>query len=210
MSNNKNILFYLSSCNTCQGFIKMCQENRILQKFELVCIDNNIKFYVSKGVEVVPTIVIAGYQRPIAGKDCFSWLNSVVQMNNVQKPMFQYGSEKDTQNINRQKEDIFAVKPPPPPPVINKNVEPQKKELLGFREAEMNSISDSYAYKDVDSAFPMNFQHKNSNFEIYTGIEGKKINKTEQERLIREFQSERTNEQNEFARLTEQKIKELL
>jgi len=211
MNNNNNILFYLTTCTTCQGFIKLCQENKILYKFKLVSIDDNIKYFISKGIEIVPTIVISGYQKPIVGKDCFNWLNSVVQMNNTPAaPILRYGSEKDIQNINKPKEDIFSVKTPQPPPMINKIQEQKPKEFLGYRKEEMNSISDSYAYKDIDNAFPMNYQTNNSAFEIYTGQEGKKITKTEQEKLIRDFRNERTNDQNEFIKITEENIKKII
>ena len=110
--NNKNLLFYLKECPTCLKFMQLCQNNNILQKFELICIDGKIKYFVSKGINVVPTITVAGYTKPFVGKEVFVWLNTILNMN---KPL-QYGTAKDTQNINKPA-DIFSIKATPPPPI---------------------------------------------------------------------------------------------
>ena len=202
--NNKNILFYLSTCDTCLNLIKMCKNYNILQKFELICIDGKIKYFVSKGINVVPTMCVSGINKPFIGKECFIWLDTII---NINKPL-QYGTNQDKQNINKQ-QDIFSIKATPPPPII-KNIEPKIKDLIGFRKDEMTGISDNYAFKDIDNAFPKNFQYKNSNFEIYTGDEGKRLDKKEQEKMTRDFNYERTNDIEEFTRINEDKIKSIL
>ena len=76
-----NILFFSKKCKTCNLFITMCQQNKILKYFQMIDVDDKIKELSEKGLKVVPTIIIKGLSKPIEGKIVFTWLESIISMN---------------------------------------------------------------------------------------------------------------------------------
>jgi hypothetical protein len=173
-----------------------CQKYNILKNFQLIKIDNNIDYYKQKGLTVVPTIKVIGYSKSFMGSECFEWLKSIIETINQQqlnKPI-----NKDHSNS--------TIKKITSPPIVN-NINNEKKSLndMGYRPSEMNGISDTYAYKDIDTAFPMSFQSRNLNTEIYTPpIEKNKIEKNKQSELIKKMELIRNNDKNEFIKIAEQ------
>ena len=198
MDNKKSVLFYLSSCSTCNKFMTECQKYNILKNFQLIKIDNNIDYYKQKGLTIVPTIKVIGYSKSFMGSECFDWLNSIIETINQQK---------NNSSMNKPS-DINEQKITKPPIVEKKNIEQKNLNDMGFRPTEMNGISDTYAYKDNDAAFPMSFQSRNSNTEIYTPtIEKNKIEKGKQTELIKKMELLRNNDKNEFIKIAEEERK---
>ena len=202
MDNQKSVLFYLSTCSTCNKFMTDCQKYNILKNFQLIKIDNNIDYYKQKGLTIVPTIKVIGYSKSFMGSECFNWLNSIIETINQQKnnSPINKPSEKNEQKIKK------------PPLVENNNKNNETKNLndMGYRPTEMNGISDTYAYKDNDAAFPMSFQSRNSNTEIYTPpIEKNKIEKSKQSELIKKMELLRNNDKNEFIKIAEEERKKI-
>jgi hypothetical protein len=76
--NNPNLLFYSKKCKTCELFINTCHNNNVLKYLKLICIDDNISAYSSKGLKIVPTLVVQGSNAPIEGKNVFSWLENLL------------------------------------------------------------------------------------------------------------------------------------
>ena len=60
-----NILFYSNTCKTCNMFMTMCQNNKLLKYFQLVCVDDKVKELANKGLKIVPTIIVKGFSKPI-------------------------------------------------------------------------------------------------------------------------------------------------
>ena len=188
----ENVLFYLSTCNSCNMFMQECQKLDILKKFNCVKIDDKIQFFISKGITIVPTIIIKGYSQNIVGKKCFDWLNSIKQVINTQ----QNNDITPYYNIETSKKQIIQ-----PPPIDSNGIKQKKVDVLnidGFRDNEMNAISDNYAFKDKDDAFPMSFQSKNLNFEIKTAPELNKINNSIHQKLVKNVDSSRIQDKKEF------------
>lgn len=75
-----NVLFFSKKCKTCNHFILMCQQNKILKYFQLIDVDDKIKEYANQGLKVVPTILAKGLAKPVEGKDVFTWLETVLSM----------------------------------------------------------------------------------------------------------------------------------
>ena len=75
-----NILFYSNTCKTCNMFMTMCQNNKLLKYFQLVCVDDKVKELANKGLKIVPTIIIKGFSKPIEGKNVFNWLETTMSM----------------------------------------------------------------------------------------------------------------------------------
>jgi hypothetical protein len=196
MDNQKSILFYLSTCPTCNRFRLECQKYNILKNFQEIKIDNNIEYYKQKGLVIVPTIKVIGYSKSFIGSECFEWLNSIISTINQQK-------NNSPINIpNKKNEQYNKITKPP---LVEKNNETKNLNDMGYRPNEMNGISDTYAYKDIDTAFPMSFQSRNLNTEIYTPpIEKNKIEKSKQTELIKKMELVRNNDKNEFIKIAEQ------
>jgi hypothetical protein len=198
MDNQKSVLFYLSTCPTCNKFMTECQKYNILKNFQLIKIDDNIDYYKQKGLAVVPTIKVIGYSKSFMGSECFEWLKSIIDTINRQQLNQPIDKIKEQASVQNKKIT--------PPPIVNNNNN-EKKNLndMGYRPSEMNGISDTYAYKDIDIAFPMSFQSRNLNTEIYTPpIEKNKIEKNKQSELIKKMELVRNNDKNEFIKIAEQ------
>jgi hypothetical protein len=76
-----NVLFFSKKCKTCNVFMTMCQQNKILKYFQLIDVDDKIKELSEKGLKVVPTIIVKGLSKPIEGKNVLIWVESVISMN---------------------------------------------------------------------------------------------------------------------------------
>jgi hypothetical protein len=197
MDNQKSVLFYLSTCPTCNKFMSECQKYNILKNFQLIKIDGNIDYYKQKGLTIVPTIKVVGYSKSFMGSECFEWLNSIIESINQQKLNQPIDKIKDSSNNTNKKITL--------PPIVGKTNETKSLNEMGYRPSEMNGISDTYAYKDIDTAFPMSFQSRNLNTEIYTPpIEKNKIEKGKQSELIKKMELMRNNDKNEFIKNAEQ------
>ncbi len=75
-----NVLFYSLKCKTCNAFMTISQNNGVLKHFKLLCVDGNEKAYCEKGLKVLPTIIVKNITKPIEGKDCLKWLESILTM----------------------------------------------------------------------------------------------------------------------------------
>ena len=211
MDNQKSVLFYLSTCPTCNKFMSDCQKINILKNFQLIKIDGNINYYKQKGLTVVPTIKVVGYSKSFMGSECFDWYNSIINSINQTKNNQPVSIIQEQANIQNNK--IIQ------PPIItknnneNQNNKNNNKNLneMGYNSCEMNGISDIYAYKDKDNAFPMSFQSRNLNNEIYTPpIEKNKIEKNKQTELIKKIELIRNNDKNEFIKIADQERKKFI
>lgn len=66
------ILFYSNYCNYCQKLIDLINNKKIINKFKLICIDNN--FDIPKYIKKVPTLIVDTIDRPLEGKYVFEWI----------------------------------------------------------------------------------------------------------------------------------------
>ena len=98
---NENILFYLTTCQSCHTFIKECQRLNILSKFKLVKVDDNINEFLKKGIQSVPTIYIVGMTNLIVGQECQKWIKNIeIVMNNNNNNEAQTYAQKLRDELN--------------------------------------------------------------------------------------------------------------
>ncbi|MEM3062413.1 MAG: hypothetical protein QW303_02555 [Nitrososphaerota archaeon] len=118
------------------------QSENLLRFFYLVCVDNqNVaeNFCSSNeqnlNIKVTPTLIIRGVPTPYVGGDAFVWFSKIKQwkINMMMQKM-----------SNAQKQFLQT---------INNNLE-QNGNLLGFSKAEMDGMSDIFAYLSSDSPAP--------------------------------------------------------
>jgi hypothetical protein len=77
-----NVLFFSKKCKTCNIFMSLCQQNKLLKFFKLIDVDDKIKQLTEQGLKLVPTIIVKGLNKPIEGKNVFNWLDSILALNN--------------------------------------------------------------------------------------------------------------------------------
>ena len=170
---SKNILFYSRNCKTCITLFNVLNMEQLLGFFQLFCIDD---FKEPDGITVVPTMIVSTSNAPFVGPDTFKWVQQMKFM-----------KQKQIQNTNLQS--------------IKQNmINQSQKKLPGFRQAEMNQISDQYTTKEGDESFEQKFIGPGEEKAIYTAPEFKeKINKGEQKQIIEKLLNIRDNQDDQFA-----------
>ena len=78
----QNILFYMESCKTCSVFINVAHRSNMLKYFKMVCIDGKIDVFKTKGLKIVPTIIIPSINKQFEGSECLKWLEDMIKNNN--------------------------------------------------------------------------------------------------------------------------------
>jgi hypothetical protein len=224
--NNPNLLFYSKKCKTCEVFINTCHNNGVLKYLKLICIDENINSYSSKGLKIVPTIIIQGNNTPIEGKNVFVWLenllntikvnnqppkinnqplaNNIVKRNKEEPVIINNSNIKTNKNIQIIQENNNEKQ------VNNNNGPSVKKSPFGYLKEEMDGLSDSFAYLMTDNPLPKSFTTVDKEQAIYTAPEGNKLDRRTQEMLIKTLETERINEKNEIEKIYEMEHYNLL
>ena len=78
MSDKKNILFFSNYCNHCKEIIGEINKSSLQNSFKFICVDNT---KVPQYITSVPTLISAGYNKPIVGEQIVQFLNQYVQQN---------------------------------------------------------------------------------------------------------------------------------
>lgn len=255
----KNVLFFSKKCKTCNLFMTMCQQNKVLKHFQIIDVDDKIKELSDKGLKVVPTIIINGLSKPIEGKAVFTWLESVISMNTNKKidtSGDQYLPETGIQQVNQVRQ-VNQVQGNPmsgtgtinsnnnvvkrnivaPPPIIGSNTDKQDKQDInkvpiikmvngvevknnngpsvktqpfGFLQDEMSGFSDSFAYLMSDNPLPKAFLPYDKDLQIYTAPEGDKLDKKQQDLLMKNVEMIRNNDKSSFIKIMETEHQKIL
>jgi len=97
-----NVLFYSMKCQTCKFFMTQAQNVGFLKFFKLICVDGQEKTFQTKGLKMIPTIIVQNNSNPIEGKGCLLWLENMLKnqkLKNIDNPNDQYLPET---GINQQ------------------------------------------------------------------------------------------------------------
>ena len=81
-----NIIFYSNKCVHCKKIIDLITNENIMERFKLICIDNQSKSYPY--IHRVPTLLISKDHAPLVGVNAFNYIKANTQFN------------KGTNNIN--------------------------------------------------------------------------------------------------------------
>ena len=121
-------------CDASKLLISLMKSENIIMFFYTVCVDGNKN--IPPIIKSTPTILIKGISTPYVGSDAFTWLSKVKQWKiNV---IMQKASAAQHQHMQ----------------TINNNLTASTTSLLGFSNAEMNGMSDIFAYLQNDNAMP--------------------------------------------------------
>jgi hypothetical protein len=179
-----NLFFYSNHCEGSKHLISLMESENLLRFFHKICTDNNPK--VPPQIKVTPVLIIRGVAAPYVAGDAFAWLSKVKQwkintlMNRVSTAQQQY-----LQNVNNN--------------ITSTTLDPN---ILGFSQAEMEGMSDFFAYIQKDEGVPHSYvacDEKDNIFTItledgtYKVKENSKykINSTKQQELINKMTMER-------------------
>lgn len=176
-----NLLFYSVECDTSRNLIRLLKNEQLLCFFKTICIDNNFD-RIPPQITIVPTLFVKSENRLYAGPETFEWVKKIkfIKQNSmdVNKSIIQ-------QNLKN---------------MTNNNMDGP----LGFKDTEMNAISDSYAYdvkSNADNPLPQSFFGVNdSNKHVIFTPPGEKVklSKNEQVRRIQDLESIRDQESADY------------
>ncbi|AYV82174.1 MAG: hypothetical protein Homavirus13_3 [Homavirus sp.] len=185
MNSGVNILFYSKKCPTCINVLNLLQNEKLLGYFKLFCVDerlNNLPPYI----KVVPTMVVSDINKPLVMQEIFEYIQRIKFMR--QKNMMDMNKRIIQQNL------------------INTSQNTQSGPI-GFKESEMSSISDTFAYTQIDMPMAQSFVNVNDKHAIFTPPLQKDevMNKATQEQLINSLENTRKEQEKEYNALLKQK-----
>lgn|SRR5579872_3944753 len=129
-----NVLFFSNKCDGSKLLISMMQKERLIEFFHVICTDKNPN--VPLNITHTPTILIKGVPTPYVAAEAFNWLARVKQWkNNMMMQRMSQMQQQYMQNINNNL-------------VSNANT---MTNLLEFSQAEMEGMSDMFAYLQHDN-----------------------------------------------------------
>ena len=110
MSNNpSNILFYSIKCKDCRQLIMIMNNNKILQNFKLISVEEN---NIPNGIKIVPTLIVKGINSPLEGINAFKWVDSLKYINsnrNINQNI--YNNQRQQINPNMQNTQMQQMNP---------------------------------------------------------------------------------------------------
>lgn len=181
-----NILFYSRACETCHNLLSLLQNENLLCNFKLFCVDERLN-ELPPYITVVPTMIIANINKPLVAKETFEWIQQIKFLRHNQQTIMEMNKKIIQQNlINLAKNSTDGP--------------------IGFHDMEMGSLSDKFAFKDIDEPLTQSFfglgdDEKNA---IFTAPEQPKLSKDEQKRRIDEAKNRRDIQAQEFGKIMKQ------
>lgn len=174
----RNVLFFSKSCMASNNLINLMKHEDLLKYFEMVCIDG-IEDKIPTDITHVPALIVSDVPKPLMANDAFEWLRNIKYIRNQNK-------------LDQNKKLIQS----------NMMQDIQMGGPLGFT-SEMSGFSDNFAYKDIDIAQPKEFfdykgQDKLANV-IITPPKGKKITPAEQQKILKEADQQRQQQDKNFS-----------
>lgn len=96
-STHKHILFYSDRCMYCANLLRLIKQIQTEQNYKFICVDNP-QIKLPEIITDVPTLVVKGMNRPLVGKEVFTWIESLNYIN------------LETNNIKTSKNPDFTSK----------------------------------------------------------------------------------------------------
>src|SRR5271170_7407063 len=106
-TNNNYIIFYSQRCNESIFLLKLLQNENLINYFRLICVDGIIN-KIPPQIKVVPTIIVAGINRPLASKEAFEWVNKMKFLKqSTSNTSSSTSSTSMIQNANKKESEMF-------------------------------------------------------------------------------------------------------
>lgn len=91
---NKHILFYSDKCKHCSALLTSINKTCTQDNYKFISVDNS-SIKIPEIITKVPTLIVKGMNKPLVGKEVFSWFNSqqflnlsTNNINNIFNPHF--------------------------------------------------------------------------------------------------------------------------
>lgn len=195
----KNFLFYSRKCPDCRDLLIIMKNINILNKFKLICTDNQ-SINIPKYVRMVPTLIIHNINSPLEGEDAFKWVKSIKYLN-TKRHIQNMEVNEISVNIDNKDSKIKEIKENNKSNLNNK-IQKKKEILSGFLSSEMGEFSDQYAYTEKDDAKPQAFFDINkNNSSIFTAPEQEKLTEDKQKNMINELINNREKDYNNYTKI---------
>jgi hypothetical protein len=80
MATNKYILFYSNKCQYCINLLSLIKSNSQQDNYKYISVDDQ-SIKLPDIIQKVPTLIVKGMNKPLVGKEIFSWISSQEYMN---------------------------------------------------------------------------------------------------------------------------------
>lgn len=80
MSTNKYILFYSNKCQYCINLLSLIKSSGQQENYKYISVDDQ-SIKLPDIIQKVPTLIVKGTNKPLVGKEIFSWISSQEYMN---------------------------------------------------------------------------------------------------------------------------------
>jgi len=127
-----NILFFSNNCDGSKLLVSLMQTERLTEFFHMICTDNNPKIPIQ--IKITPTIVIRGVPTPYVAAEAFKWLAKIKQ----------WKIHMQMQKMSAEQQQYMQH--------INNNLVAGDIGYIGFSKAEMEGMSDIFAYLQGNDA----------------------------------------------------------
>lgn len=71
-----NLLFISYNCPTCQNLLNLLKNEKLINAFNIFCVDGKID-KVPKYIEKVPTMIVENVNKPLVANEIFDWINKL-------------------------------------------------------------------------------------------------------------------------------------
>jgi hypothetical protein len=176
----KRVLIYSKKCSSCANLIVILKNMNLLLNFEMACIDDLIK----QNRQLPPNIkTVPALIMPD--------LNAVLQG----KETFEW--------VEKMRMNMIKMN-------ISKNM--QQAGPNGFTNVEMGGFSDNFAYTMTDLPQPKSFlpYGKDDEYAIYTGVEVSKLNVKDMDKLMKDSQGKRKEQEKNISEVYENTKKDVI
>lgn len=136
---------------------------------------------------------------PTSGTGSVNPNNNVVKRNIVAPPIIPSKQEQNNAMQNKTTQNN-TIQNNTTQNNTKQNAPSVKSQPYGFLKEEMTGFSDSFAYLMSDNPLPKSFLPCDKDLEIYTAPEGDKLDKKNQELLIKNIEIIRENDKNNFVK----------
>jgi len=194
MNQNINILFYSNNCETCKSLIKILENEKLIQYFLPVCVDDKLE-RLPPQIEVVPTMIVKNMNKPLIAEETFEYVKQVKFIKNSQNNFNENNSYKGLVGFTDVElgshSDSFAF--------TKDNAPALPQNYLGYKDDEKHTIftaPEQNKLKDTDQNKLISelIGKRDKQDEQYADISKKnRINsviKDEQEKIIEQYKEE--------------------
>ena len=185
-----------------KGLTKPIEGKNVFNWLEtVVSMNSNKKIDTSNDNFLPETGINQNSQRPTTGSGTINPNNNVVKRTIAPPPII---GKQDKQETAKQADTKMVNG------VEIKNTPSVKSQPFGFLQEEMSGFSDSFAYLMSDNPLPKAFLPCDKDLEIYTAPEGDKLDKKNQDLLMKNVEMIRENDKTNFIKHMELEHKKIL